>query len=120
MIITALSDLHGDISRRPEIAADLSGADIVLLTGDLTHFGHHTAAGLAVGAVRAFIEETKPLIRFTGHIHEGRGIDALGPTRIVNPGPLGYGGHAYAVVSRTVETLEIRGKTGQSASETPA
>jgi len=228
MIITALSDLHGYIARLPEIAEDLSSADLVLLTGDMTHFGHGTAAGLVVKAVsafnprilavpgncdyaevdgfltetginihgshrivggiaflglggslpcpgatpnemtedeigsvllraaegldqdkplilvthqpprgtradrlgsgahvgstalRAFIEETEPLICFTGHIHEGRGIDKIGPTRIVNPGPLGYGGHAHAVVSRTVEALEIRGKAGLSASEAPA
>ena len=218
MIITALSDLHGDVARLPEIAADLAASDVVLLTGDVTHFGRRedaqrviaavrafngnilavpgncdhpeaaawlaaegisldetvavreglaflglggslpcpgatpnempesafrerlerTAAGLEPGrpfilvthqpprdtladrlaggshagsvAVRAFIAERKPLISFCGHIHEGRGIDAVGPTRVVNPGPLGRGGHAFAVVSEKgeIETLEIR------------
>jgi Icc-related predicted phosphoesterase len=80
--------------------------------GDRLRSGSHVGST----ALRAFIEEVKPLICFTGHIHEGRGIDSIGPTRIVNPGPLGYGCHAYAVVSRKVETLEIRRKAGQSAS----
>jgi Icc-related predicted phosphoesterase len=201
----------------PEIADDLSSADLVLLTGDFTHFGHRAAAGQVVNAVRAFnpnilavpgncdhaeaaefltdeglnldgtyreidkicflglggslpcpgttpyemtdnefetrlchategldrqkplilvmhqppegttadrlrqgihvgsvslrafIEERKPLICFCGHIHEGRGIDTIGPTKIVNPGPLGYGCHAFAIVSDRVEELEIRG-----------
>jgi Icc-related predicted phosphoesterase len=50
----------------------------------------------------------QPLICFTGHIHEARGIDAIGRTKLINPGPLREGGYAYAVLHDDVETLEIR------------
>jgi Icc-related predicted phosphoesterase len=56
-------------------------------------------------AVRAFIERRQPLICFTGHIHEGTGIDQIGKTKIVNPGPLSKGKYAYAEV--TVEGIKV-------------
>ncbi len=67
-------------------------------------------SGAHVGSrsVRAFIEERKPLVCFTGHIHEAAGMDAIGPTRIVNPGPLHMGHCACAEVARTLDRLEIR------------
>jgi len=49
-------------------------------------------------AVRAFIEQTQPLICFTGHIHEGVGIDQIGGTMVINPGPLEQGKYAFAEV----------------------
>lgn len=59
--------------------------------------------------VREFIEEVQPAICFTGHIHEGVGIDTIGFTRIINPGPIWQGGYAYTeVTSKGVVTLEIR------------
>jgi len=60
-------------------------------------------------AVRKFIERCQPLICFTGHIHEGEGIDRLGRTFVINPGSLSQGHYAYAeVTDRGVLTLEIR------------
>lgn len=220
MIVVALTDLHGRTSRLRSISDDLASADVVLIAGDLTHFGREAAAaevlrevrnsnecvlavpgncdypevdacltsegvnldgrcvvlegvafvgvgaslpcpgrtpnersdsqiartlaeakaqlsedtpvillshqppsrtvndtvrgGMHVGSdsVRRFIEQVQPLICFTGHIHEGRGIDSIGITRIVNPGPLGAGGYAYAEVTREVDVLEIRGVSG--------
>lgn len=47
-------------------------------------------------AVREFIEERQPDLCICGHIHEGRAIDQLGKTVIVNPGQLNEGG--YVVV----------------------
>jgi Icc-related predicted phosphoesterase len=38
-------------------------------------------------AVRSFIERWNPLVCFTGHIHEGRAVDTIGSTLVVNPGP---------------------------------
>ena len=70
-----------------------------------------TRTGLHVGsqAVRNFIETEQPLICFTGHIHEGIGIDTIGKTKIVNPGPLWQGGYAYAhVTCQGIVALEIR------------
>lgn len=50
-------------------------------------------SGMHVGsqAVRAFIERVQPDVCLTGHIHEARGEDVIGRTRIVNPGALSDG-----------------------------
>ena len=55
-------------------------------------------AGVHVGssALRAFIEETQPLLVVTGHIHESAGIDTIGRTTVVNPGALFEGKYAVA------------------------
>ncbi len=70
------------------------------------HIGH-----VGSTSVRAHIEQHQPLICFTGHIHEGQGIDHIGKTAIVNPGPI-WRSRAYAyaeVMDGTVKTLELRG-----------
>lgn len=65
------------------------------------HVGSH--------AVRAFIEEKAALVCLTGHIHESAGLDAVGRTRIINPGPLAGGRYAYAEISDdAARVLEIR------------
>ena len=217
MKIIALSDLHGEVRPLRDVAADLFGADVVLLAGDITNFGgahaarevvrevreyndrllavpgncdtpeaarclteegitldarhvvidgvafvgvggslpcpgrtpneiteadfaarlaqaaagieanaplillthqppFDTAADLAgsgrhVGshAVRAFILGRRPLVCFTGHIHEARGRDDLGGTVVLNPGPLRRGGYAYAEVDGASRSAEDSG-----------
>lgn len=47
-------------------------------------------------AIRAFIENRKPVLAISGHIHEAFGTDTIGPTTLVNPGPLKLG--RYAIV----------------------
>jgi Icc-related predicted phosphoesterase len=66
--------------------------------------------GLHVGSssVRQAIEKTQPMLCLTGHIHEGVGLDAIGATRTVNPGPLPAGGYMYAELTQKLNTLEIR------------
>jgi Icc-related predicted phosphoesterase len=51
--------------------------------------------GTPVGspAVRAFIEAHAPDVAVVGHIHEGRGIDRIGRTLVLNPGALRDGGY---------------------------
>ena len=53
-------------------------------------------AGIHVGsvAVREFLEQNQPDICLCGHIHEGRGLDHVGRTLVVNPGTLASGGYA--------------------------
>ena len=39
-------------------------------------------------AVREYVERARPRLVLTAHVHEGRGIDRLGESVIVNPGAL--------------------------------
>lgn len=66
--------------------------------------------GMHVGShsVRRFLEAHQPLVCFTGHIHEGSGIDAIGETQVVNPGPFFRGHYAVARINGGLEILEIR------------
>ncbi len=59
-------------------------------------------------SVRSFIEKYRPVICFTGHIHESRGTDILGSTRVVNPGPLSSGRYAHAEITSNGAVVEVR------------
>lgn len=63
-------------------------------------------SGRPVGspAVRRFIEEVKPEVCITGHIHESAGVDRIGPTVILNAGPFKGGG--YIVVRHDGRKLD--------------
>jgi uncharacterized protein len=68
------------------------------------------APGVHVGSksIRKFIEINQPLICFSGHIHEGVGIDHIGKTAIVNPGPAGKGTFVRAeILNGQIKKLEI-------------
>lgn len=62
--------------------------------------GHARHAGSR--AIRRFIEQYEPVLAVSGHLHELMGTDTIGPTTLVNPGPLRQG--RYAII-------EIEGKT---------
>lgn len=69
-------------------------------------------------AVRAFIEEHQPEVCLCGHIHEGRAVDKIGDTIIVNPGMLAQGG--YAILREkdgrlTAELHEVPGQASEKA-----
>src|SRR5262249_9681600 len=61
--------------------------------------------GTPVGspAVRRFIEARRPQVCVVGHIHEGRGVDQVGDTQVLNAGALRDGG--YVVVEDDGRTL---------------
>ncbi len=67
-----------------------------------------TGAHVGSVTVREFIEKVEPLVCFTGHIHEAPGIDEIGITKIINPGPLGTRTYAYMEISDKIDTIEIR------------
>jgi len=66
--------------------------------------------GTPVGspAVRAFIERRQPDVAVVGHIHEGRGVDRLGATVVVNPGALRDGGYVVVDDDGARLTAELR------------
>ncbi|NJD99386.1 YfcE family phosphodiesterase [Thermococcus sp. LS1] len=66
---------------------------------DRVHSGIHVGSR----ALREFIEEKQPPLVVCGHIHEGRGIDRIGETLIVNPGPLFRGYYAVVDVGEEVK-----------------
>lgn len=53
-----------------------------------------TGANVGSESVRSFIEKNQPNAAVCAHIHEGRGVDELGRTKIINSGrfPEGYVG----------------------------
>ena len=51
---------------------------------DKTWMGRHVGSK----ALREFIEIKQPVVSLHGHIHEARGVDKIGNTTLVNPGPL--------------------------------
>jgi Icc-related predicted phosphoesterase len=67
-------------------------------TCDRIHSGLHVGST----AVRAFIEREQPDLVLCGHIHESRGEDLIGKTRVVNPGPVTAGHYAVVEVGETL------------------
>jgi uncharacterized protein len=64
--------------------------------------------GKSVGstAARRFIEEVKPDLCISGHIHESAATDLIGPTMVINAGPFKGGG--YIVVRSDGQRLEAK------------
>jgi Icc-related predicted phosphoesterase len=61
-------------------------------TCDAIRSGEHVGSH----ALRVLVEREQPDVVLCGHIHEARGEDTIGASRVVNPGPA-FAGH-YAVV----------------------
>ncbi len=53
-------------------------------------------------ALRALVEQEQPDLVLCGHIHESRGEDTIGTSRIVNPGPVAEGHYVLVEVGDTV------------------
>lgn len=58
-------------------------------------------------ALRTFVERTQPALVFCGHIHEGRGVDHLGTTTVVNCGEGASGSFAVAEIDSELR-VELR------------
>ena len=58
--------------------------------------------------IRAFIEINQPLLALSGHIHEAGGVDSIGRTKLVNPGPFRNGLYAYIELNEKIDKIEIR------------
>lgn len=95
------------------IACLLPGVPLIFVTHqppfDTSVDNSQTRGHVGSVAIRDYIEKEKPLISFSGHIHEAGGIDSIGDTKVVNPGALRKGKYAYAEIDAgQVKTLELR------------
>jgi uncharacterized protein len=52
--------------------------------------GEHVGSAV----IRTFVEREQPDVVLCGHIHEARGEDLIGRSKVVNPGPVQAGHHA--------------------------
>lgn len=66
---------------------------------DVAYVGGH-AGSLSL---RQFVSERKPIAVFCGHIHEGRGIDYIEDTVVVNPGAARSGYYALATLNGRID-----------------
>lgn len=69
---------------------------------DMGGSGRHTGSQ----TVREFIERFKPILAISGHMHEAYGVDQLGPTTLVNPGPFRQG--RFAVVEIIDKQVQVQ------------
>lgn len=58
-------------------------------------------AGIHVGSksIRQYIEQKQPTVHLCAHVHEARGIDELGQTLMINPGPICKGFAAEVIIT---------------------
>lgn len=66
---------------------------------DIIRSGRHVGST----AVRQFIEEFRPHAVVCGHIHEARGVDVVGTSKVVNCGPAGQGMYSIVRIGTSVE-----------------
>lgn len=74
------------------------------------------SSGMHVGSlsVRRVVEEFRPNVLLCGHIHEAAGVDRIGDTEVINPGPLADGRYVRLVYGRQGLKTEIMSWTGTS------
>ena len=54
-----------------------------------------------------FIRENQPLAVICGHIHEGKAIDKIGETLVINPGPLQEGNYAWLELEKVNDEWKV-------------
>lgn len=54
-----------------------------------------------------FIRENQPLAVICGHIHEGKAIDKIGETIVINPGPLQEGNYAWLELEKVNDEWKV-------------
>ena len=95
-IVEALDTLHDRMTAEKKIAVVHQPPAATAV--DVTD-GKHVGST----ALRSFVEDHDLALYVTGHIHEGRGLDTLAGTTIVNPGPVQDGYYALATVDDDIE-----------------
>jgi uncharacterized protein len=98
-----------EIERRVERAfRDVAEARVTVFCPHAPPFGtacDRLRSGDHVGstAIRAFVEREQPDVVLCGHIHEARGEDRIGRSRVANPGPVAAGHYAVVEIGDGVE-----------------
>ena len=54
-----------------------------------------------------FIKENQPLAVICGHIHEGKAVDKIGETVVMNPGPLQEGNYGWLEVEKSADGWKV-------------
>jgi Icc-related predicted phosphoesterase len=97
-----------ELGRRAEAGlADVDGARVRIFCPhsppydtacDRLRLGKHVGSP----ALRGFVDREQPDVLLCGHIHEARGVDQLGKTQVVNPGPVASGHYALVEIGDDV------------------
>ena len=107
-ILQTLSDASKQCSNG-SVAALISHSPPYGIKLDETGFGQHVGSK----GLHDFIVSESPTVVLCGHIHEARGMDAIGTTTVLNPGPLHRGFYSLVELTERVtavfETLEKKG-----------
>lgn len=67
----------------------------------------YTGAHIGSEAVRKFIEENKPDVAVSAHVHEARGVDELKKTKLINPGRFPEGHCGIITIKNSDVRVEI-------------
>ena len=70
---------------------------------DVVYSGAHVGSD----AVRKMIEEFRPNVAISAHIHEAKGVDSVGKTTVVNPGRFPEGNCAVVSVDKNSASAEL-------------
>ncbi len=70
---------------------------------DLAYTGSHAGSK----AVREYVEREAPTLVLTGHIHESPGVDRIGGTTVLNPGPFFKGHYGVADLAEGGVTARV-------------
>lgn len=92
--------------------AELKGCRRVILVPHAPPFGTrvdilHSGIHAGSSAVRDVVEDLEPDLVLCGHIHEARGLDVVGKTKIVNCGPAVHGSYALLELDAEIR-VELR------------
>ena len=88
---------------------DYHGGDLILVShcppkhtkADQVIIGQHIGST----SVRKFVEQTKPLLVVSGHVHEAQAVDKIGSTFVLNAGPAKNGNYAKINLNKNVDVV---------------
>lgn len=101
-----------ELGQRAEAGlAGLAGCSVRILCPHAPPYGTscdriHSGSHVGSRSLRALVEREQPDLVLCGHIHESRGEDEIGRTRVVNPGPA-FSGHHARVDIADADTVSV-------------